>query len=81
MVGSAAAAVGAGLGLGLKTTLGGWAVGAVGSCLGGALTEGFANTLDGEPTSLQDVGLACGAGIVGCAIGVAIGTGIGKARV
>ncbi|WP_432246120.1 RHS repeat domain-containing protein (plasmid) [Arthrobacter sp. G.S.26] len=81
IIGSAAAAVGVGLGVGLKTSVGGWAVGAVGSCLGGALTEGVANTLDGESTSLTDVGLACGAGVLGFAVGGVIGTGIGKARV
>ena len=75
VIGSAGAA----LGLGLKTTAGGWALGGAASCVAGALGEGISNSIDNKPTSLGDIGGACVSGIVSFAIGGAIGYGIGRA--
>ncbi|MCC3280425.1 RHS repeat-associated core domain-containing protein [Arthrobacter sp. zg-Y40] len=71
-------AVGTAIGVGLKTSIGGWVAGAAGSCLAGALGEGIGNAIDGESTSLGDVGAACAVGTGAFVAGGLVGAGIGK---
>ena len=55
--------------VGLTAGLGTAGAAVIGGCLGGAVSEGTSNTIDGEDTSLGDIGGSCAVGAVTAGIG------------